>query len=287
MHNTMLGQSDETIYGRWIWEQQHGEAIMSKSEVDIALEIYQSVQQSTLKQKRLKSSTFWGLFGVKARHQHVVDRVATLLETQGLKVFVKSGETLGQEKDDDWVMLTMRLPQPGTIPPPVSLTQWPAAEWFSMIQGRIFESEREVEAFFVAPLLEQLGYEYDDIVIGYPVEVFKGVHKITIEADCVMFNGPSREKKDALLLIEAKKKGISADHIGQAKSYAQELIPAYYVLTNGQQVKVYQFNGLLAPDDCVMDFERTVLKDKWQELYGYISKESSLKRKKWLSSKLA
>ncbi len=261
---------------------------MAKSEADVALEIYQSVEQSNEKQKRLKSSTFWRLFDVKARHQKVVDRIAQLLETQGLKVSVKSGEPLGQEKDDDWVVLTLRLPQPANVPPPVSLTQWPSPEWFGMIQARSFESEREVEAFFISPLLDELGYEYDDIVIGYPVKMFKGVQKTTTEADFVIFKGSGRDEKDALLVIEAKKsdKGISVEHISQAKSYAQELLPAYYIVTNGQQVKVYQFNGMLAPDDCVMDFDRMELKEKWQELYGYISKEATLKRKEWLSSKL-
>jgi hypothetical protein len=58
-------------------------------------------------------------------------------------------------------------------------------------------------------------------------------------------------------------------------------------VTNAQQIKVYQFNGMLAPDDCVMDFDRMELKEKWQELYGYASKEATLKRKEWLLSKIA
>jgi hypothetical protein len=259
---------------------------MAKSENEVALEIYQSVEQSTEKQKRLKSSTFWRLFNV--RHKTVVDRIAQLLETQGLKISVKSGEPLGDEKDNDWVVLTLKLPQPTPTLSSVSPVEWPSLEWFEMIKARNFESEREVEAFFIAPLLEKLGYAYDDIVIGYPVIMFKGVQKTTTEADFVIFKGASREVKDVLLIIEAKKsdKGISVEHISQAKSYAQELLPAYYIVTNGQQLKIYQFNGMLAPDDCVMDFDRMALKEKWQDLYSYVSKEATLKRKEWLSSKL-
>ena len=237
---------------------------MAKSEADVALEIYQSVEQSNEKQKRLKSSTFWRLFAVKSRQSQVVTRIAQLLEAQGLKVSVKSGEPLGEEKDDDWVVLTLRLSQPRHVPPPVSITQWPSPEWFAMIQARSFESEREVEAFFISPMLEKLGYEYEDIVIGYPVKMFRGVQKTTTEADFVIFKGTSRDEKDVLLVIEAKKseKGISVEHVSQAKSYAQALLPAYYIVTNGQQIKVYQFNGMLAPDDCVMDLDRMELKEK-------------------------
>src|SRR3972149_351315 len=251
---------------------------MAKSEAEVALEVYQSVEQSSDKQKRLKSSTFWRLFDVKSRQQTVVDRIARLLEAQGLKVSVKSAVPLGEEKDDDWIVLTLRLPQPAGVPPPVSSTQWPSPEWFEMIQAKTYESEREVEAFFITPLLAKLGYGYDDIVIGYPVRMFKGVQKTTTEADFAIFNGLSRDQKDALLIIEAKRseKGISVEHVSQAKSYAQELLPAYYIVTNGQHIKVYQFNGMLAPDDCVMDFDRTGLKEKWQELFGYVSKEATL-----------
>jgi len=261
---------------------------MAKSEAEVALEIYQSVEQSTEKQKRLKSSTFWRLFDVRSRQKTVVSRIAQLLEAQGLKISLKSGETLGEEKDDDWIVLTLRLSQPVPAPLQVAQVQLPPFEWFEIMTSRNFESEREVEAFFVVPLLEKLGYEFDDIVIGYPVKMFKGVQKTTTEADFAIFKGPDRDEKNVLLVVEAKKsdKGITVEHISQAKSYAQELLPACYVVTNGQQIKVYQFNGMLAPDDCVIDCDRVELKERWSELHGYISKEATLKRKEWLSSKL-
>lgn len=261
---------------------------MAKSETDVALEIYQSVVQSNEKQKRLKSSTFWRLFAVRARQKKVVDRIVQLLETQGLKVSVKSGTAFGEEYNDDWIVLTLKLLPPEPHVPPTSHVEWPPTGWFETIQTRCFESEREVETYFIIPLVEQLGYEYDDIVIGHPVVMFKGVQKITTEADVVIFKSSGREKGDTLIVIEAKKsdKGVSVDHISQAKSYAQELLPAYYVVTNGEQIKVYQFNGMLAPDECVMDFGRMALKENWQNLYRQMSKEAALKRKEWLSSRL-
>lgn len=257
-----------------------------KSEADVALEMYQSVMQSPGKQKRLNSSTFWNLFYVKARLPSVVERIAKVLDMQGLKFAVKSGEPFGKEKDNDWIILTPKVPE--TLSPPPVRPEWPPPEWFEMMQTREFESEREVEAFFITPLLERLGYEYDDIVIGYPVEMFKGVQKTRREADFVIFNGSSRSKEDALLVVEAKKsdKGISVDHIGQAASYAQELLPACYIVSNGQQIIVFKFNGMLAPDERVMDFDRSELKEKWETLYGHISKEATIKRKEWMISQV-
>ena len=256
-----------------------------KTEADVALEMYESVRQSNNKQKRLKSSTFWGLFNVKARRKTVVERIESIIDQQDLRIAVKSGATFGEESRADWIILTLKLPEPpGTSEHP---PEWPSAEWFEMMQTRLFESEREVEAFFIAPLLENLGYDYDDIVIGYSVEMFKGVRKIRTEADFVVFNGPCREKEDVLLVIEAKKsdKGISVDHIGQAKSYAQELLPACYIVSNGQQIIVFQFNGMLAPDERVLDFDRVQLRGRWADLYNYTCKEATIQRKQWMEGK--
>jgi type I site-specific restriction endonuclease len=111
--------------------------------------------------------------------------------------------------------------------------------------------------------------------------MFKGVKKIKTEADFVVFKGPGRDLENTLLVIEAKKsdKDITADHIGQAKSYAHELLPACYIITNGQQIKVYWFNGTLLPDKLVMDIDKSMLREKWAILYGYASKEAAIQRK--------
>jgi len=260
-----------------------------KTEADVALEMYQSVIQSNNRQKRLKSSTFWGLFKVKARRKTIVERIESIIDQQGLKIAVKSGATFGEESGADWIILTPKLLPPRQPPQPIPPSKWPSAEWFEMMQTRLFESEREVEAYFIAPLLEKLGYDYDDIVIGYPVEMFKGVQKTRTEADCVVFNGPSREKEDVLLVIEAKKsdKGVSVDHIGQAKSYARELLPACYIVSNGQQIIVFQFNGMLVPDERVLDFDRVQLSERWEDLYNYTCREATIQRKQWMEEQIS
>lgn len=131
-------------------------------------------------------------------------------------------------------------------------------------------------------MLEKLGYTYDDIVIGCPVEMFKGVTRIKTEADFVIFNGSGRTKENVLLIIEAKKSGINADHISQARSYAQQLFPACYMVSDGQQILVYRFNGMLAPDERVLDLNRAELRERWQFLYNSVSKEATIQRKEWM-----
>jgi len=258
-----------------------------KSESDVALEMYESVMQSNKMQRRLKSSTFWNFFHVKSRHPKVVERIAAVIDEQGLKITVRSGATFGKEKNSDWIILTRKFPGKDEPPPPPP-SEWPPLEWFEMMQTRDFESEREVEAYFVIPLLEALGYEYDDIAIGHPVQMFKGVQRTKKEADFVVFKGADRTEENVLLVIEAKKsdKGVSVDHIGQARSYARALLPACYIVSNGQQIIVYRFNGMLTPDERVMDFDRSELRGKWNDLYNYVSKEATTQRKQWMQKRI-
>jgi hypothetical protein len=146
-----------------------------KTKAEIALEMYESVMQSNNKQKKLKSSTFWGLFKVKSRKKTLVEKIADIVDAQGLKVEVKSGATFGEENGTDWILLSPKIIPRDETYHPLPPSEWPPKEWFETLQTRDFESEREVEAYFIAPLLEKLGYDYDNIAIGYPVEMFKGV----------------------------------------------------------------------------------------------------------------
>lgn len=252
-----------------------------KSFADIALDMHEAVKESNSKQRRLKSSSFWGAFRVKRRTPAVVERIGDILTKQGLRFSVKSGEVFGKENFDEWIELTIWPPiEPPTSSEPIV----PSLDWFQEMQTREFGSEREVEYYFVVPILEKLGYESGDIAIGYPVDMFEGVQRTKKEADFVLFDRPSREKKDVLMIIEAKKggKGITVDNIGQVKSYSRELLPACYIITNGQQIVVFQFNGMLYPDERVMDFDRSRLNEMWKDLYKYVSKESTHKRKLWM-----
>jgi hypothetical protein len=252
---------------------------MVKGDIDVAREIYQSVILANKKQKKMISSRFWERFGVAARQPQVIERIKDVLDKQGLKVEARSENEFGDEHRDEWIIITPKVFDEYVAAQIPSIT--PSNEWFQEMISRDFESEREVETYFVVPLLEELGYEYDDIVIGYPVEMFIGTRRTKTEADLVLFNGRSRERKDALLIVEAKKsdKDIKEDHIEQAKSYAQVLMPACYIVTNGMKIQVFLFNGSLAPDECILDFDRSMLIEKWGELYQGVSKKATVLRK--------
>lgn len=258
-----------------------------KSYAEVALEIYESVKQSNNKERKLYSSTFWQQFRVKKRTPQIVDRVGRILTEQQLNISVKSGEVFGKEGKNDWIVLTLRppgWPPSGREEKPIDPPAAPPIEWFNEMKTKKFESEKEVEYYFVLPLIEKLGYVYDDIAIAYPVKMFDGVRTVTKQADAVLFNGSNRENDDVLLVIEAKdsEKGITVDNIGQAKSYAKELLPAFYVITNGEQVIVYQFNGMLYQDKRIMDFDRSLLEEMWTDIYNYLSKKAAIDRKEWL-----
>jgi hypothetical protein len=42
---------------------------------------------------------------------------------------------------------------------------------------------------------------------------------------------------------------------------------------------------MLYQDERVMDFDRSMLNDMWKDLYKYVSKESTIKRKSWMREK--
>ena len=90
-----------------------------KSYAEVALEMYESVQQSNDKERKLKSSVFWHEFRVKKRTTLVVERIGRILTEQKLTVSVKSGDVFGKEKDDDRIILTLWPPN-GPIFTPVT-----------------------------------------------------------------------------------------------------------------------------------------------------------------------
>ena len=236
--------------------------------------------------KRLKSSTFWNEFQVRSRQSKTVQRIARLLNEQHLDVTVKSGKPLGKEdKNRDWIILTLRdrvsLKDEKLDEQDITLF-WPPPQWFENIKARKFETEREVEAYFVDPLLDRLGYDYEDIVMGYPMHMYEGMKKVKKEVDFVVFNGQSRKQKDVLLLVEARPsdQGISSGAIRQAQTYAKELAPACYLVTNGRQIVVFQFNATSKLGERVLVLDRSELKDKWKALCEYVSKEATIERKK-------
>ena len=111
---------------------------------------------------RMKGSTLKKCLDIGAMRSTVLERIKRLSDENDLEITVKSGIAFGDHADEDWIVFTHN---PAPVPDP---------EWFDKMLSRDYESEREVETYFIAPLLEKLGYNYEDIVIDYPIESMKG-----------------------------------------------------------------------------------------------------------------
>lgn len=196
---------------------------------DVVEEMFQSVLATPKRERRLLSKTFWNSFGFKARTKDRVTQVGEALRQHSLLVNLDEN-VFGSEDRDTWIILTyVEPPQPPAVNKSKHTAQKtliPQDEWFELIANREFESEREVEYYFVIPLLEKLGYIEDDLAVGFPVQMYEGVKRVNKEADFVLFNGRSRAKEDALLVVEAKKANriLTDDASGQARAYAMWLI---------------------------------------------------------------
>lgn len=257
---------------------------------DVVEDIYQSIMATPKRQRRLRSSTFWDKFGFKMRTKERVETVKEALRNCNLVVNL---DNLGTEDKDEWVVISYvepELPAAATAANELTpLVPMPADAWFEMMAGRVFESEREVEYYFVVPLLEQLGYEEADLAIGFPVQMYEGVKKVNKEADFVLFNGLSRARDDALLVVEAKRSErlLSEDAAGQARAYSIWLTTPYYIVTNGDDVRVYLFRGAVQPDVQLMAFKRAELRQNWPTLYQTVNKCSVIEYKQKLGKVLA
>lgn len=261
---------------------------MSEVVDEIADALLNWVQEIPKQQRRLRSKTFWGYFGYKRRSRELVELVREALRQRSLLVN-PDAETFGTEDKDEWVVLTyVTPPQPPAIleKEPVSeVVPTPPEDWFTQLETCSFESEREVEYYFVLPILQHLGYTDQDTAIGYSVLVHEGAKKIKKEADFAVFNGSSRDKEHALLVIEAKGtfSRLSEDTVGQARSYAIWLTTPYYVATNGEEIRVYWLRGAIQADLQLMVFKRCDFRQHWPALYRKLNRAAVIAYKEDLS----
>lgn len=218
-------------------------------------------------QVKMKGSSLKKRLDIGAMIAKTIEKIKRLSDEQDLVITVKSGIAFGEHSDDDWIVFTY---DPVPVPNP---------EWFDEMRSKDYESEREVETYFIAPILEKLGYSYDDIVIGYPLKIPVGRREYKAEADVVLFNGRDHNRGNALLIFEAKNSDITNKDIDQIRAYAKELMPIYYILTNARKICVFAFNGMKTQDTMIMSFDGPMLKEVWKKLYRSVSKKATIKAK--------
>jgi hypothetical protein len=124
--------------------------------------------------------------------------------------------------------------------------------WNAIPSPEVLDSEANVEHRLVLPLLHALGYGSDEIESKYPVEFQQGRTGRKHEADFVCFYGVLRDKSNSLLVVEAKAAGeLLPEGKAQGESYAQNLRAPLLLLTNGENLEIWQLQVSLE-SECVL-----------------------------------
>lgn len=245
---------------------------MEKDPAEIVATLRRSIEASQRGSRRLRAHRFKDLFGFQAWSPARREMVGRLLSDEGI-VVQPSVEQAGR---DDWLVFSVPTPgvTTGAAPEPR-----PTAEWFAYLARLQLGSEREVEMHFVSPLFEQLGYAEEQEAAGFGFVMWEGVRQHHAEADLLYFAGAvhDTEKGDPLVLVETKAVGKGPDAgLGQARSYAFWVKPAYYVVTDGDYLTVWNYQGGAVPDVRVCEARRGSLAEKFDDLYAVLNPQAAL-----------
>jgi hypothetical protein len=242
----------------------------------VTTNIRQSVEESKTRSRRVLCKTLFTEYGFHNRNPERAARIETFFRAYGLTW----EPSVGDAQRDDWIRLGLNEDRPvisERAPEPR-----PDDGWFSSLMHAEFESEREVELRFVAPLFESLGYRELNEAVGVPVRIWEGVSPKSREADFIYFDSQdhSLETGNALVLIECKATGQDvSEGIGQARSYVPWVKPAYYVVTNGDRIVAYLYQGGPVRDSKVLDFDRSQLATRFSDLYKVLNIDAAREAK--------
>jgi hypothetical protein len=254
----------------------------TRDPVDVVAGIRRSIEVSQKGSRRVLCSTLRELFGFDAWTVQRKDRVTKLLEDQS----IRAQPTVSEAGLHDWIVLSLPvLPPPDDSRPDPR----PSPEWFEHVMSVHLDSEREVEMFFASPLFHSLGYSDEHEAAGFRFVMWEGVTHKTVEADLVYFADEHRSVEDGvpLVLVEVKGSDQPPDAgKGQARSYALWVMPAYYVTTNGAAVVVYNYQGARVPDVKVLDFKRSELSERFDDLYRLLNPKAAADARRAKADKL-
>jgi Type I restriction enzyme R protein N terminus (HSDR_N) len=245
---------------------------MDKDPAEIVATLRRSIEASRRGSRRLRAHRFKDLFGFQAWSPARREMVSRLLAGEGVVV----QPPLEQAGRDDWLVFSMPALGVTTGAPPEPR---PTAKWFDHLAGLQLDSEREVESHFVSPLFQQLGCAEEQEAAGFGFVMWEGVRQHHAEADLLYFAGDvhDTEKGDPLVLVECKAVGKGPDAgLGQARSYAFWLKPAYYVVTDGDYLTVWNYQGGAVPDVRVCEARRTALRETFDDLYAVLNPAATL-----------
>jgi hypothetical protein len=242
-----------------------------KDPAEIIQTIAQSIRVSQRGARKVKAHRFKELFGYQALSAPRRERIEQLMAEAGIMV----QPSLEEAGRDDWLVMSMPVPVPvvETSPDPE-----PSAEWFAHMASVRTDTEREVEMHFASPLFrEGFGYSEEQEAAGFGIRWARGSTPGHVEADLLYFAGDKHDVKagEPLVLVECKRlikdeKELQAA-AAQAHSYALWVIPAYYVITDGRIVSVWDFQGAVAPDRELPRVSQGELAGSFDDLYSRLN----------------
>jgi Type I restriction enzyme R protein N terminus (HSDR_N) len=255
----------------------------TRDPVDVAASIRRSIEVSQKGSRKVRCHTLRDLFGFQAWSPQRREIITRVLADVGIVM----QPALSDAAPDDWV--TMSLPD---LPAPRNDTAEPRpkAEWFDHTMTVELDSEREVEMHFASPLFHALGYSDEQEAAGFRFETYAGVQFRIAEADLVYFATELHSANDGvpLILVEVKDSSQLPDAgTGQAKSYAYWIKPAYYVITNGEVLIVYNYQGGAVPDVKVLEIKRSELQQRFDELYSILNPAAAAEARRQKEARLA
>ena len=246
-----------------------------KDPAEIIQTIAESIKVSQRHVRRVKAHRFKELFGYQALPGRHREEIEQLMEKAGIVV----QPSLKDARHDDWLVMSMPVlvPVPEAHPDPA-----PSAEWFAHMASVRTDTEREVEMHFASPLFrEGLGYSEEHEAAGFGIRLAKGGTPAHVEADLLYFAGDKHDIKagEPLVLVECKRRIKDEKELqaarDQAHSYALWVIPAYYVITDGRIVSVWDFQGAVAPDIEVLKLTQADLAGQFGDLYSRLNPEAA------------
>jgi hypothetical protein len=247
-----------------------------KDPAEIIKTIAQSIKVSQRGARKVRAHRFKELFGYQALTAPRREKIEQLMAEAGIEV----RPSLAEAGRDDWLVMSMPVPVPvvETSPDPA-----PTAEWFAHMASVHTDTEREVEMHFASPLFrEGFGYTEDQEAAGFSIESARGSKPGHIEADLLYFADDKHHVREgqSLVLVECKrlikdKKELQAA-VTQVRSYALWVVPAYYVITDGRIVSVWDFQGAIAPDREVMTVSQAELAESFDDLYSHLNPRAAM-----------
>ena len=233
---------------------------------DIAASILRSIEASPRGSRRVRCHTLRDLFGFHAWTPPRKELVTTSLESQG----IRAQPPIAEADVHDWILLSVPIVSP---PGDSSPDPRPSDEWFEYLMSVHLDTEREVEMYFASPLFHGLGYTAENEAAGFRFDMWEGVTRKPVEADLVYFDGSHRSLNGGVPLVLVEVKGtdkLPDAGTGQARGYAHWIKPAFYVITNGNVIVVYSYQGPV-PDVRLLDIKRSELRNRFDELYRVIN----------------